>query len=145
MQNGEEDTLTKALRQTSIKDFMTKKSDTSVNIQPGPSNSTTRAGTQNTEVRLKANANLTPASGRGFNFCNRRFCRYCPKLDKSGKIKSTATGLKYSSMTNISCRSSNLIYCITCKICHKQYVGQISLQLKKRFVHHFTQWIKMTK
>jgi hypothetical protein len=136
-QNGEEVSLTKARRQTSIKDFMTKMSDTTVNTQPGPSNIITRAQTQTAEVRLKANANLTPASGRGFNFCNRRICRYCPKLDKSGKIKSTVTGLEYSTMTNISCRSSNLIYCITCKKCQQQYVGQTSLQLKKRFVHHF--------
>ena len=40
-------------------------------------------------------------------------------------------------MVNISCRSSNLIYCITCKVCDKQYVGQTSLRVKDRFVHHF--------
>jgi hypothetical protein len=40
-------------------------------------------------------------------------------------------------MTNISCRSSNLIYCITCRRCGKQYVGQTSLRLKSRFVHHY--------
>jgi hypothetical protein len=37
----------------------------------------------------------------------------------------------------ISCRSSNLTYCITCKRCGKQYVGQPFLKLKGRFVHHF--------
>ena len=40
-------------------------------------------------------------------------------------------------MMKISCRSSILIYCITCKRCGKQYVGQTSLRLKGRFVHHF--------
>jgi hypothetical protein len=40
-------------------------------------------------------------------------------------------------MTNISCRSSNLIYCITCKARKKQYVGQTSLKIKGRFVHHY--------
>ena len=40
-------------------------------------------------------------------------------------------------MKNISCRSSNLIYCITCTRCGAQYVGQTSLRLKDRFVHHF--------
>ena len=40
-------------------------------------------------------------------------------------------------MCNISCRSSNLIYAITCNKCNKQYVGQTSLHLKDRFVQHF--------
>ncbi len=40
-------------------------------------------------------------------------------------------------MINISCRSSNLIYCITCKKCKVQYVGQTSKRLKDRFAGHF--------
>ena len=40
-------------------------------------------------------------------------------------------------MTNVSCRSSNLVYCVTCKKCKKQYVGQTMLRLKDRFVKHF--------
>ena len=34
------------------------------------------------------------------------------------------TGCKYSCKHNISCKSSNLIYCISCKTCQKQYIGQ---------------------
>ncbi len=40
-------------------------------------------------------------------------------------------------MKNVSCRSSNLIYCITCRVCHKQYVGQTSNRLRDRFQGHF--------
>ena len=40
-------------------------------------------------------------------------------------------------MKNISCRSSNLIYCITCDRCGIQYVGQTSLRLKDRFQKHY--------
>ena len=79
----------------------------------------------------------TPAKNRGFNFCNTRNCRYCPNLDKTGEVTSSVTGRKYRCMKNVSCRSSNLIYCITCKTCNKQYVGQTSLRLKSRFVHHY--------
>jgi hypothetical protein len=125
---------TKPLKQTTITDFLVKRPDGPVIPQPQPINSRVNAGEQ---TRAELNKNLTPASRRGFNFCNQRTCRYCPKLDKSGSIKSTVTGREYRTMTNISCRSSNLIYCITCSICLKQYVGQTSLQLKKRFVHHF--------
>jgi hypothetical protein len=85
----------------------------------------------------KGGNQLTARKNRGFNFCNRIPCRYCPRLNKTGEIKSTVTGKTYSTMKNISCRSSNLIYCITCKRCGKQYVGQTYLRLKGRFVSHF--------
>ena len=73
---------------------------------------------------------------RGFNHCNRPHCRYCPLLDKSGTIKNNF-GETFQTMKNISCRSSNLIYCISCNKCNKQYVGQTMLRLKDRFIHHF--------
>ena len=79
----------------------------------------------------------TDPSKRGFNFCNQQYCRYCPLLNKSGKITSLSTGLHHKCMTNISCRSSNLIYVITCRRCKIQYVGQTLLRIKDRFVHHF--------
>jgi hypothetical protein len=78
----------------------------------------------------------TPLNRRGFNYCNTKSCRYCPLLNKTGSIKCPVTGRRYTCMKNVSCRSSNLIYCINCKRCNKQYVGQTSLRLKNRFVHH---------
>ncbi len=74
---------------------------------------------------------------RGFNFCNNPKCRFCPLLNKSGKIECTYSKEIHSTMKNVSCRSSNLIYCITCTVCHKQYVGQTSNRLKDRFQGHF--------
>ena len=74
---------------------------------------------------------------RGFNFCNNPRCRFCPLLNKTGEIKSTHTNEKFNSMKNVSCRSSNLIYCITCTVCYKQYVGQTSNRIRDRFQGHF--------
>ena len=79
----------------------------------------------------------TDPSKRGHPFCNHVLCRYCPLLNKTGRILCSNTQIEHTCMTNISCRSSNLIYAITCKRCNKQYVGQTSLRLKDRFVHHF--------
>jgi len=64
-------------------------------------------------------------------------CNYCPVLDHSGIITSTSTGRKYFSKKHISCRSNNLIYCITCKQCQLQYVGQTSNHIGERFKMHF--------
>ena len=79
----------------------------------------------------------TAPNKRGSNHCGLKHCRYCPKLNKSGQIKSTTTGKTHNCMKNISCRSSNLIYCITCTKCGIQYVGQTLLRIKDRFKAHF--------
>ena len=69
--------------------------------------------------------------------CSTSACRYCPKLDKTGLIHSTSTGRRYFSKKHISCKSNNLIYCITCKTCKLQYVGQTKNRLMDRFQMHF--------
>jgi hypothetical protein len=66
-----------------------------------------------------------------------RDCRYCPILDHSGKIVSHHNQRSYSTLRHISCRSNNLIYCITCKTCGLQYVGQTSNHIGERFKMHF--------
>ena len=120
----------KSLRQTSILDFIAPV----LRLVPvDPVNRPQAVAKAKTDQKK----NLTQSKNRGFNFCNTRGCRYCPRLNKTGNITSTVTGKTFESMKNISCRSSNLIYCITCLRCRKQYVGQTSLRLKGRFVHHF--------
>ena len=75
---------------------------------------------------------------RGFKFCkSTKLCRYCPLLNKTGLIKSHTTGKEYQCMKFVSCRSSNLVYCITCTRCGIQYVGQTSIRVMDRFVKHF--------
>ncbi len=64
-------------------------------------------------------------------------CRYCPKIDKSGRIKSSSTGREYSTKTNVCCQSNNIIYCITCRRCALQYVGQCGRRVMDRFQGHF--------
>jgi hypothetical protein len=69
--------------------------------------------------------------------CKTKNCRYCKVLDRSGRITSTTTKRSYHSMINVSCKSNNLIYCITCNTCKAQYVGQTSNRLMDRFQGHF--------
>ena len=77
-----------------------------------------------------------------FFFFDRPDCRYCTRLDTSGRISSLRSGREYSSKMNVSCQSSNLIYCITCKRCGIQYVGQTKRRVMDRFQDHF---YKITK
>jgi len=69
--------------------------------------------------------------------CKAKNCRYCPKLDKTGKITCTTTGKIYTSKHHITCNSNNVIYCITCTKCLSQYVGQTKNSIKERFKAHF--------
>ena len=88
------------------------------------------------KAKLKPEAPLAPSTST--NSCLRpNSCRYCPKLNTDGRILCSASGRTYMSRFNVCCCSSNLIYCITCKRCGIQYVGQTKNELKIRFSAHF--------
>ena len=65
-------------------------------------------------------------------------CKHCPRLNKTGKIKSHSTGRTYKTETNISCHSYNFIYCLTCSDCGKQYVGQTENTIIARINSHLS-------
>jgi hypothetical protein len=71
------------------------------------------------------------------NICKNKKCRYCPLIDTSGNFTCHATQIDHTCMKNISCKSSNLIYLITCNTCGLQYVGQTKRKLSARFQGHF--------
>ena len=96
-------------------------------------------------IRDKKDRLFINKNERGYNFCNKTTCRYCPLLNKSGKITYTYTDEVFPTMKNVSCRSSNLIYCITCSVCLIQYVGQTSRRIQDRFQGHFGDITRDTK
>ena len=75
--------------------------------------------------------------GTPANPCKTKTCRYCPKLNKTGRITCSASHRSYITKHNVTCKSSNLIYCITCNKCAIQYVGQTKNRLMDRFQAHF--------
>ena len=78
-----------------------------------------------------------PKNGKKCKRGQRGKCRYCPKINHSGRITSTFSGRSYIAKYNVDCKSSNLIYCISCKKCKMQYVGQTMLGLGIRFSTHY--------
>ena len=64
-----------------------------------------------------------------------------PLLNKTGHITSNTTGITHKCTVKVACRSSNLVYAITCKRCGQQYVGQTMVRLKDRFVRHLGEFI----
>ena len=80
----------------------------------------------------------TNPANRGFSFCKHTICRFCPKIKPSGRITSHSTGLEFDCMKKVSCRSSNVIYCVSCTRCGLQYVGQTLHRVKDRVSEYFT-------
>ena len=88
-------------------------------------------------VRASAKTTKPDLSNIAKNPCNRQSkCRYCPLLNRSGKIESKHTREPFPCMRNINCQSSNLIYTITCTYCKLQNVGQTKNRLLTRFQGH---------
>ena len=71
------------------------------------------------------------------NPCDTNNCRYCERMNTSGVAVSTQTGRTYHIPEGGTCRHNNLVYLLTCDICHKQYVGQTYRQLRDRLREHF--------
>ena len=68
--------------------------------------------------------------------CGERGCGTCGQLARVSMFTATATGERTSVTTRMNCRSRNVIYCIKCNICSKQYIGQTSLPLHIRMNKH---------
>ena len=125
----------KSARQTSMLDFITKTNNTT--SSGGPATTSTSLQTIPTQIPKPTYTHSGKTRHRGYSYCLRRNCRYCSQINKTGSLQSTITGQTYNTMMKVSCRSSNLIYAVTCKQCGLQYVGQTLLRIKDRFVGHF--------
>ena len=72
-------------------------------------------------------------------------CTHYWRLNKSVRVISHATGRKFKCIKKCTCRSTNLIYCIDCTICHwMNYVSDwtiiSALYIPKRHTSGMTLW-----
>jgi len=66
-----------------------------------------------------------------------RKCDLCKNyLDSRKKFTSFATNRSYFIKENVSCKSKNIIYLVSCNKCKVQYVGSTSNEFKVRFRNH---------
>ena len=72
--------------------------------------------------------------------CGVGSCRTCPFLEESNSFYSNSTKKRYFPRTAgldfLNCKTENLVYLISCKICNFQYVGETKNRLQKRFSGH---------
>ena len=74
-------------------------------------------------VRAKLNPPAPPANAINTK-CNNKRCKFCHEMVTCNKFKSKATGRQYNIRAEITCKTRNLVYLISCKRCGLQYVGE---------------------
>ena len=80
----------------------------------------------------KMHAKQTKETPVGFSQCGDPRCNTC-KLGTFGcTIPITATNSTFNIKHKLTCKSSNVIYCITCKKCQDQYIGETEQELHSR-------------
>ena len=76
-----------------------------------------------------------PLPNGGFKTCSDTRCLMCKHSTDTDKFTSPVTGRTYKILGNMSCRTDNCVYLISCKACSKQYVGETG-DLRWRMNNH---------
>ena len=63
--------------------------------------------------------------------CARSRCKDCPFVQNADKISGPKRSVKITD--RFTCTSANVIYCITCTLCKKLYIGETGRRLGDRF------------
>ena len=85
---------------------------------------------RNSLVRSSLPSNLEPGT---FN-CSRKVCNTCPFINSKTHIR--GPNGSYQVNEHLDCTTSNIIYCITCTLCNKLYIGESGRKLGDRFCEH---------
>ena len=74
----------------------------------------------------------------GFSKCKDSRCHTCNSGYFGDRIKISATNQLFTIKQSMTCKSNNVIYCVTCKKCSDQYIGETSQELHDRSVGHLS-------
>ena len=69
--------------------------------------------------------------------CTNLRCNLCKQLkDTNTRVTNHKTGNNVTTRTDITCRTPNVVYILSCPTCHKQYVGETKREFKVRYAEH---------
>ena len=75
----------------------------------------------------------------GFHKCNNKLCKLC-SIQQNGtfgaNINITSTNQVHTIKQHMTCKSHNIIYCVTCTKCKDQYIGETKQELHRRSSGH---------
>ena len=70
----------------------------------------------------------------GMTKCNG--CPICPYIRKGKKVRATASVFTAEIEQQVNCQTKNIVYCIQCKKCSIQYIGETQRSLQERIAEH---------
>lgn len=80
----------------------------------------------------------------GCTRCTNPKCKACNHITETKTFNSSHNNRIFTIKNKFNCKSSNIIYLITCKKCKKQYVGESGRTLAQRITDHIS-YIKLKK
>ena len=80
----------------------------------------------------------TQDSPVGFHRCGDKRCNTCKFGTFGTTINITQTSTTFNIKQHITCKSHNVIYCVTCKKCSSQYIGETEQELHARQRGHLS-------
>lgn len=83
-------------------------------------------------VHAKLRTKTNPTCGP----CGRPRCSTCKHIQSTTTVKSTASDYLHKITSSFTCTSSNVIYCLECAACKKQYIGETGQQIHTRLNGH---------
>ena len=75
-------------------------------------------------------------NSKGTVLCDNRSCQDCKYLEPGERFYSYRTGKSYTINYQLDCNNSNVVYLLSCKVCHVQYVGSTTTKFRLRFDNH---------
>ena len=86
--------------------------------------------------QILSRAKFATSEESGAMRCSCPRCRTCPIIKETEELIFTNSREKFKIRTKMDCTSQNLVYCIKCNGCGKDYIGQTGDQLKNRMTIH---------
>ena len=74
----------------------------------------------------------------GFSKCNDKRCNTCVKGTFGETIHVTQKNETFHIKQRITCKTANVVYCLTCKKCKAQYIGETAQELHARQRGHIS-------
>ena len=94
-------------------------------------------------TQMHRNRSSTPTP-IGFSKCGDKRCNTCKQGTFGDTIHVTQTGRDFIIRQRMTCKSANVVYCLTCQKCRAQYIGETEQEIHLRQAGHLSD-IKLNK
>jgi len=82
------------------------------------------------------NRHITHTDSPGCKPCNDKRCLTCQHMQTTDHVSSVSTNYIVRIKRAFDCKSANVVYCIECSLCGKQYIGETKQEFHKRISSH---------